>query len=64
MSTEEKIKLHADINAAFLALGRLVDGPHKPEHVGEQLRKDCMDAMAGLSVASARLEAEVGTDNL
>jgi hypothetical protein len=63
MSTEEKIRLYHDARAAVSAVGRILDGGHKPEAV-EPLRQVCLGAMAGLSVTVIRLEAEIGTDNL
>jgi|HubBroStandDraft_2_1064218.scaffolds.fasta_scaffold891718_2 hypothetical protein len=63
MTTEEKIKLYNDARSAIRAVGRILDGGHKPEAV-EPLRAVCLDAMAGLGVTIAQLEAEVGTDNL
>jgi hypothetical protein len=63
MTTEEKIKLYNDARAALSALGRILDGGHKPEAI-QPIWDACLDVMAGLGFTIARLEAEVGTDNL
>jgi hypothetical protein len=62
MTTNEKIRLYQDAQAAMTALGRIVDGGHK--HVDKHLYDACMDAMAGLSINLAWLKEQVGTDAL
>jgi hypothetical protein len=63
MTTDEKIRLIADLRDAGRALGRILDGGHKPEAT-QLLRDDCCDALASLSMTEIRLVGEVGTDNL
>jgi hypothetical protein len=64
MTTEEKIKLYNDARFALHAVGRILDGGHKPENIDGNLRDDCFSVMGGLVMTITRLEAEVGTDNL
>ncbi len=68
MKTEQKKALLNDVNRAFLALGRLSDdGPHDLRELYKNwkaLYDSIQDAMCGLAVLTARLEQEIGTDNL
>lgn len=68
MNTEEKIRLHGDIKRAFYALGAVLYPDDKRREASAQCPKQLLDAcagaQAGLSIHKARLEAEIGTDNL
>jgi hypothetical protein len=65
MTTEEKIQLLNDAEIAIQALGILMDGGRQIGYVvPEQVRNDCRNAMAALTMVKLQLVAEVGTDNL
>jgi hypothetical protein len=68
MSTEEKKQLLTNIRAALDALDRLpTDRNELPFHNAqnaETLRLDILDSVCGLTILSAQLTAEIGTDNL
>ena len=65
MTTEEKIQLLSDAEIAIQALGIILDGGHQIRYVvPEQVRNDCREAMAALTMVKLQLVAEVGTDNL
>ena len=68
MNTDQKKKLYHDAGIACRALGKIIDGPHDLKLISRfDVKKLCDEirgAMAGLSVLAAKLEAEIGTDNL
>jgi hypothetical protein len=66
MNTEEKIQLHTDVKNAFDSLCRVLfpNDERKPRGMPKRLLDACEAALSGLSIHKARLEAEIGTDNL
>jgi hypothetical protein len=64
MTTQEKVRLYRDARAAMGAVGRILDGGHNLDPIDHHLKDSCFAIMAGLAVTIARLEVEVGTDNL
>jgi hypothetical protein len=69
MTTEQKKKLLADVQAASFALGRILDGGHDingalSEESSKIFRNSCLDALCGLVFLDAALTAAIGTDNL
>jgi len=66
MRTDEKIKLYRDANRAFHALCEVIfpNDERRQEGLPQQLLEACESTVAGLSIHIARLESEIGTDNL
>jgi len=56
------------LGPALDAIGRIEDGGHNLDNYSakfvEKLRGSCIDAMAGLAILKAQLEAEIGADKL
>jgi hypothetical protein len=66
MNTDEKIKLYGDVKCAFESLCAVLF-PNDERHargMSKQLLDACEGALTGLSIHMARLESEIGTDNL
>jgi hypothetical protein len=66
MNTAEKIKLYGDVKCAFDSLGAVLfpNDERRPRGMSQQLLDACEGTMMGLSIHMARLESEIGTDNL
>jgi hypothetical protein len=62
----DKIRLYREVQAAFHALCGVLfpDDERQRRGMSQQLLEACEHAMAGLSLEMARLEAQIGTDNL
>jgi hypothetical protein len=69
MNTEQKKKLLADVRNAARALSLVVDSGHNLDRVLNKttvttIREQSLATMSGLAILAAKLEAEIGTDNL
>jgi hypothetical protein len=63
---KDKIQLHREVKTAFYALCAVLfpDDTRQRRGMSQQLLDACESAVAGLSIEMARLEAQIGTDNL
>lgn len=66
MNTEQKKKLYQEVKSAFYALSAVLfpGDERQGRGMSQQLLDACEGAMAGLAIHMARLESEIGTDNL
>jgi hypothetical protein len=62
----DKIRLYREVRAAFYTLCAVLlpDDVRQRRGMSQQLLDACESAVAGLSIEMARLEAQIGTDNL
>jgi hypothetical protein len=62
----DKIRLYREVRTAFYALCAVMfpDDERQLRGMSQQLYDACESATAGLSIEMARLEGQIGTDNL
>lgn len=62
----DKIRLYREVQTAFHALCAVLfpDDSRQRRGMSQQLLDACESAVAGLSIEMARLESQIGTDNL
>lgn len=62
----DKVRLYREVRAAFYTLCAVLfpDDSRQRRGMSQQLLEACETAVAGLSIEMARLEAQIGADNL